>query len=92
MQIIVLGGLTISKTPFSPCVFEVQGKEERLEIESKLISTISWCEECKQSTSWLGNHSPKTKIVKSGLWLVNELYKTPFDTSGIDNFAKLIQG
>ncbi|MFO7884010.1 MAG: hypothetical protein R6U68_04240 [Desulfobacteraceae bacterium] len=77
---------------FSFCVFEVQGKEERLEIESKLISTISWCEECKQSTSWLGNHSPKKKIVESGLWLVNELYKTPFDTSGIDNFAKLIQG
>lgn len=73
---------------FSYCVFEVVDKEERLEIESKMISTISWCESCKPSKEWLGNSSPKGKIVKSGLWLVNELYKTPFDASGIDQLSK----
>lgn len=60
---------------FSFTVFEVTNKEKRLEVESKLISTVSWCDECKPSNDWLGNWSPKDKIVKSGLWLVNELYK-----------------
>jgi len=76
---------------FSFCVFEVQSKTERLEIEAKIISTVSWCEECKQSSNWLGNDSPKKKIVKSGLWLVNELYKTPFNETGIKTFKKLIE-
>ena len=75
---------------FTFIAFEVQSKEDRLEIESKLISTISFCNDCKSSGSWLGNSSPKAKIVKSGLWLVNELYKTPFDTSDITNLSKLI--
>ena len=77
---------------FSFCVFEVHNKQERLEIESKIISTVSWCESCGSSNSWLGNHSPKDKIVKSGLWLVNELYKTPFDASGIKGLSKLLRG
>lgn len=77
---------------FSFGVFEVQSKEERLEIESKLISTVSWCDECKPSCSWLGKSSPKEKIVKSGLWLVNELYKTPFGASDIGHLSRLIKG
>lgn len=76
---------------FSFGVFEVIGKEERLEIESKLISTVSWCDECKPSSKWLGNNSPKEKIVQSGLWLVNELYKKPFDASGIEHLSRLIE-
>ena len=77
---------------FSFCVFEVNHKEERLQIESKLISTVSWCKECNPSKMWLGNASPKNKIVESGLWLVNELYKTPFNASGIEQLARLIKG
>lgn len=77
---------------FSFCVFEVHNKQERLEIESKIISTVSWCASCGSSNSWLGNHSPKDKIVKSGLWLVNELYKTPFDASGIEDLSMLLRG
>lgn len=76
---------------FSFCVFEVHNKQERLEIESKIISTVSWCESCGSSNSWLGNHSPKEKIVKSGLWLVNELYKIPFDASGIEGLSELLR-
>jgi hypothetical protein len=71
------------------CVFEVHSKIERLAIKAKIISTISWCEECGQSANWLGNNSPKKKIVKSGLWLVNELYKTPFNEVSIGQFEKL---
>jgi len=77
---------------FSFNAFEVYGKEERLDIESKLIATVSWCEECNPSTAWLGNSSPKNRIVKSGLWQVNELYKTPFDSVEIKRFARLIKG
>jgi hypothetical protein len=77
---------------FSFGVFEVRSKEERLEIESKLISTVSWCDECKPSSKWLGNRSPKEKIVQSGLWLVNELYKTPFDASGLEHLSQIIEG
>jgi hypothetical protein len=80
------------QTKFSFCVFEVSSKEERLEIESRLISTVSWCEECKPSKTWLGNASPKNKIVESGLWLVNELYKAPFNASGIEHLSRLIKG
>ncbi|MGH6715092.1 MAG: hypothetical protein ACREDC_02760 [Bradyrhizobium sp.] len=56
---------------------QVDDPAERLSTESKLISTLSLCEECMPSKEWLGNYSPKEKIRESGLWLVNELYKTP---------------
>ena len=77
---------------FSFCVFEVNNKDERLEIEAKIISTVSWCKDCKPSKKWLGNSSPKVKIVKSGLWLVNELYKTPFDASNINQLTRFVKG
>jgi len=74
---------------FSFVAFEVKDKAERLKIESKFISTVSLCNECKPSNSWLGSFSPKSKIVGSGLWLVNELYKTPFDALEIKALSRL---
>lgn len=62
---------------FSFSVIRVDDKEERLLLESRIISTVSLCTECGSSKEWLGNHSPKEKIRESGLWLVNELYKQP---------------
>ena len=56
-------------------VIKVDDKNLRLMMESKLISTVSKCDECKPSNDWLGLYSPKEKIRESGLWLVNELYK-----------------
>jgi hypothetical protein len=58
---------------FQISVIEVKDKDDRLDLESKIISTISRCDECKPSTGWLGSHSPKEKIRESGLWLTNEL-------------------
>jgi hypothetical protein len=60
---------------FQFAVIEVREKEERLQLESKMISTVSWCEECRPSSGWLGLFSPKEKIRSGGLWIVNELYK-----------------
>ena len=67
-------------------IIEVNEKEDRLFYESKLISTVSLCDECCGSDSWLGNYSPKEKIVKSGLWLVNELYKESFTLDELNKF------
>lgn len=69
---------------FQFVVFEVQDKATRLNLESKIISTISKCEECKPSPFWLGLHSPKAKIREIGLWLVNELYKEPLNEFDFD--------
>lgn len=62
---------------FSFVVFEVSDKERRLNLESRLISTVSLCSSCRPSDTWLGIHSPKNKIRESGLWLVNHLYRSP---------------
>jgi len=71
---------------FSFVVFEVPTKEERLDLESKIISTISLCQECKPSDGWLGNYSPVPKIREGGLWLVQGLYKTPL---GEDDYTRM---
>jgi hypothetical protein len=73
------------QTRFLFTVFEVQDKATRLNLESKIISTISKCEECKPSSIWLGLHSPKAKIRESGLWLVNELYKEPLNEAELES-------
>ncbi len=58
-------------------VIQVDDKDKRLLLESKIISTVSHCKICTPSSKWLGLYSPKEKIKESGLWLVNELYKEP---------------
>jgi hypothetical protein len=75
---------------FSFVVFEVKDKEQRLNLESKIISTISLCDECKPSVNWLGLYSPKDKIIKSGLWLVNELWKIPLNQTEINILKELV--
>jgi hypothetical protein len=56
------------------CVLPFDTKEERLFWESKIASTLAKVGEIKPSGNWLGNHSTKDKIKRSGLWQVNELY------------------
>lgn len=76
---------------FSFVVFEVDDKDERLSLESKIISTVSSCKDCKASENWLGKYSPKEKIRESGLWLVNELYKTPLIEEEFLNLKNKLQ-
>jgi len=68
---------------FSFVVFQIDNKDLRLELESKIISTVSLCNNCKASDNWLGMYSPKRKIRESGLWLVNQLYKEPLSVEDI---------
>ena len=74
------------KNNFSFVVFEVKTKTDRLNFESKLISSVSLCKDCKPSKHWLGQSSPIKKIQKSGLWLVQGLYKIPLNR---DEFEKI---
>lgn len=74
---------------FSFSVFEVNGKEERRDIEAKLISTVSWCDGCQPSRRWIGKSSPKPKIVQSGLWQEQKLWNTPLNADDIVRLSKL---
>jgi hypothetical protein len=58
-------------------VLQISDREMRLFIESKLISTVSLCSDCKPTARWLGLYSSKEKIREIGLWQVNELCKEP---------------
>lgn len=73
---------------FSFVVIEVSDKGKRLMIESRIISEVSNCDICKSSSNWLGRYSTKSKIVSSGLWLVNELYKDNFKELEYEEFKK----
>jgi len=75
---------------FSFSILIIEDKETRLSIESKLITTISLCNNCKPSEVWLGNYSTKDKIRKSGLWLVNELWKEPLSSEDVGFIERIV--
>jgi hypothetical protein len=79
------------RSNFRFVVFRINDKEQRLRWESRIISTVARCEECKPSPQWLGQFSSKQKIVESGLWQVNELYKKPFSESEFVEFEQRIK-
>ncbi len=76
---------------FSFVIIPIETKEQRLLFEKRLISQISLCNKCTASSNWLGMYSPNHKIVESGLWQVNELYKEPFGNIEFDEFIKLVR-
>ena len=78
------------RSNFSFAVFRVDNKEERLDLESKIVSTVSSCTECEASDKWLGSLSPKTKIRDSGLWLIQGLWKTTLSSKGMKRLNKLL--
>lgn len=74
---------------FSFVAISIETKDDRLAFESKIISTVATCPECRPSNTWLGLFSPKEKIRSSGLWLVNELYKQPLDSIDLKKIKSL---
>lgn len=64
---------TVIRNSFTFCVFPIDDKGYRLELEKRLISTINHCHYCGPSMLWLGRHSPKSQIRESGLWVVQGL-------------------
>jgi len=81
----------VIREKFTFSVIPFENKEKRLEFESKIISTISLCGECKPSGSWFGLLSPKEKIRRSGLWLVNELWKVPLFDRDMDELRGILK-
>lgn len=71
--------------------FQSDNKKKRLELESKIISTVSRCDECNHSQNWFGLFSPKEKIRKGKLWLVNELWKTPLSESDLIELKNILE-
>lgn len=57
--------------------FEVSSVDERLKIESGLISALTYATNNKQAGDWLGNFSGKLNILRSGMWLVKEMDLEP---------------
>ena len=76
---------------FSFVVFKVDNKNSRLDLESKIISTISLCDGCIPSKTWFGNYSPKEKIRESGLWLVNKLYQESLTENDMSKLQNLLR-
>ena len=77
---------------FSFSVLPISGKEKRLKLESRIISTVSLCDECEGSTDWLGRNSPKEKIRRSGLWLIQGLYKEPLSDDEMKYLDEIVGG
>jgi hypothetical protein len=76
---------------FTFTVFAVENKARRLELESRVISTVSLCDECRPSAGWLGLSSPKARIRESGLWLVNELFKEPLSAADVHELTHALR-
>jgi hypothetical protein len=70
--------------------FGVRDMDKRLDLESKLISTVSQCRNFGPSTTWLGQQSPIFKIKVSGLWQVNELKKTSLSVEELQELQQSI--
>jgi hypothetical protein len=66
-------------------------RDLRLKWESKIIATVSTCDECGPSRDWLGLHSPKVKIRESGLWLINKLYGEPLSEEEFLELGELME-
>ena len=76
---------------FSFCVFRVDDKQYRLELEERMIATVNHCGSCNPSKTWLGNHSSKSQIKKSGLWLVQGLNGREMDTEDLEILEETIR-
>ena len=75
---------------FTFVTLQIDDKAKRLGIESRSISTVSLCGECRPSDTWLGQYSPVEKIRRSGLWLVDELWKKPLTRDDIEELKQKI--
>lgn len=79
------------RSKFSFAVIEVESKDIRREMESKIISTVSLCKECHASKKWLGKHSTVANIRKSGLWLTQGLWKTPLTDKDLKKLKQIVK-
>jgi hypothetical protein len=70
----------------------VEDKERRLHLEAALIGTISQCDRCGASQTWLGRHSPKPPVRRSGLWQTQALTAAPITAADYDELVLTAMG
>ena len=68
---------------FSFAVLQVDSKDDRLTVESGLLSAIAACAGCHPSQKWLGLHHPNNVIRECGLWNVQGLNQAPIEQNDI---------
>ena len=85
----ILSEYIIDNVSFA-CI-EVNNHRDRKLFESRLISTISNCSECKNTDKWLGIYSTTEKVRYSGLWQEKELWKDDFSDFEFENFIKILE-
>jgi ADP-ribosylglycohydrolase len=78
------------RSNFSFVIFQIEDKKKMHELESKIISTVSLCGDCTPYPNWLGLFSPVEKIRRSGLWLVDELWKTPLSEDDLKELKNIL--
>ena len=94
--VLLLSGLLLAAPPkvieeFSGKVIGVtDGDTIKVLVDKDIASTVSLCSECKASSNWLGLSSPILKVRQSGLWQVNELYKTPLNEADLDAIERCL--
>ena len=68
------------QSSFSFAVVPITEKEQRLQLEARLISTISLCEICRPSSVWLGQFLRKAVVTQYHRYLLeHSLIKSVFD-------------
>jgi hypothetical protein len=72
------------------CVIQIEDPKDRLFWKSKIISTLAQSGESHPSNSWLGNHSPKEKIRKFGLWQEKQLTEPILSLEEFENLRVII--
>jgi hypothetical protein len=71
---------------------EMEGEERRMGsrgLEATLIGTLAGCSDCRPSSTWLGRHSPKMKVVQSGLWQEQHLQAPSLTNESVPELATL---
>lgn len=68
---------------FSFAVLQVDNKNDRLSIESGLLSAIAACPGCRPSQNWLGLYHPNIVIRECGLWNIQGLNSAPIEQADI---------
>ena len=79
----------VIRSTFAFCVFPVEDKQQRLDLEKRIIATVNHCAICGPSKVWLGSHSPKEQIRRSGLWLIQGLNGCMMDREELKMLQKM---
>ena len=70
-------------------VLSVPERTTRLDLETRLIATLSQCLACQPSKGWLGRYSPIEKINRGKLWQVIDIDKESLTNSDLEQIRQL---